>query len=136
MMQTVRQPRAPKTLPRDLIRGSRALAWALAAAIVILSVIPPSLRPETGAPHNLEHFTIFALCGLAFGFGYRGIIVLEAVGLTALAGAVELLQLVTPGRHARLADFAIDAIAGCVGMLIGRAASSRMASPNPVDRRP
>jgi VanZ family protein len=104
-------------------RISRALAWASAAAIVILSLVPPSLRPVTGAPHSLEHFAIFALCGFGFGFGYRVVKILEVVALVAFAGLVEVLQLMVPGRHARLTDFAVDAIAGCVGIMIGRAAS-------------
>jgi VanZ family protein len=99
--------------------ASRALAWSLAAAILILSVVPPSARPVTGAPHALEHFAIFALCGSAFGFGYRIAGVIEGLALVTFAGAIELMQLIVPGRHARLSDFAIDAIASCVGIFIG-----------------
>jgi hypothetical protein len=36
--------------------------------IVILSLVPPTLRPETGALHSLEHFTIFAATRFAFGW--------------------------------------------------------------------
>src|SRR5690349_22154872 len=103
-------------------RAWGALAWSLAAAIVILTVVPPSLRPLTGLPHALEHFVMFALCGGVFGFAYRLRGILEGAALVAFAGAIELLQLIVPGRHARLSDFLVDAIASCVGMGIGRAA--------------
>ena len=105
-------------------RISRALAWAFAAAIVALSVVPPSLRPVTDLPHGVEHFAAFVLCGFAFGLGYRMAVVIEAAALVAFAGAIEIVQLFAPGRHARLTDFAVDAIAIYVGLLIGRAASN------------
>jgi VanZ family protein len=97
----------------------RILAWMLIGAIVILSLVPPSLRPVTGAPHGLEHFAIFALCGYAFGLGYRSRYLLHAIALVTFAGSIEVLQFTAPGRHARMLDFAIDAIASCAGVLIG-----------------
>jgi hypothetical protein len=33
----------------------RALAWLLALAMVVLSLVPPSYRPITKASHNIEH---------------------------------------------------------------------------------
>jgi VanZ family protein len=91
----------------------------LIGAIVILSLVPPSLRPVTEAPHDLEHFAIFALCGYAFGLGYRSHHLVRAVALVTFAGAIEVLQFTAPGRHARMLDFVIDAIASCAGVLIG-----------------
>jgi VanZ family protein len=35
-----------------------------------------------------------------------------------LTGALELLQLVAPGRHARLQDFVVDALATLAGFAI------------------
>jgi VanZ family protein len=98
----------------------RALGWILVAAILALSLVPPSLRPMTGMPHDFEHFAIFALCGYAFGLGYRSRHFLQAIGLVAFSGMVEILQLMTPGRHARLIDFVVDAVASCAGLLVGR----------------
>jgi lipoprotein signal peptidase len=98
---------------------ARIAAWVLAAIIVILSLVPPVFRPETGVLHNLEHFAIYAVAGLAFGVGYnrsRGIL---AVLLVIFSGCVEIAQLFVPGRHARLSDFAVDAIAMCAGVGVG-----------------
>jgi VanZ family protein len=41
--------------------------------------------------------------------------VVVAVGLI---GVLELLQFLVPGRHARLEDFIVDAIAACIGFVI------------------
>src|SRR5262249_46489408 len=48
----------------------QAVAWLLAGIIVVLSLSPASVRPTTGAPHDLEHLLIFLATGMAFGFGY------------------------------------------------------------------
>jgi VanZ family protein len=100
---------------------ARIAAWCSAVAIVALSVVPPQLRPVTGAPQNIEHFTIYFVCGLAFslGYGHRGArseIVLGAT-LVLFAGLVEIAQLFVPGRHARLSDFIVDALAMISGVV-------------------
>ena len=97
----------------------RVLAWALIGTILFLSLSPPAMRPVTGAPSNVEHLAMFGLSGLAFGLGYRFSHRLQATGLIAFCGAVEILQMFVPGRHARLTDFVIDAAASCVGVFIG-----------------
>lgn len=104
-------------------RLSRALAWASIAAILVLSVVPAQMRPVTSLPHDLEHFGIFVLCGLGFGVGYHKAAIVEGLALVTFAGAIEILQLFSSGRHARLTDFAVDAIASCVGVLAGSVAT-------------
>jgi VanZ family protein len=97
----------------------RVPAWILVATIVILSLVPPSLRPVTEAPHALEHFAIFALCGYTFGLGYPSRYLFHAVALVTFAGVIEVLQFAVPGRHARVLDFVVDAIASCAGVFVG-----------------
>jgi VanZ family protein len=97
--------------------AARLLAWALAAIITYLSLVPPGLRPETGAPHDLEHFAIFALTGLAFRLGYDRRHLRMSVLLVAFSAAIETAQLFVPGRHARLGDFLVDALALTLGVL-------------------
>jgi len=99
-------------------KAARIAAWILAALIVILSLVPPTLRPETGAPHSLEHLTIFAVTGYAFGLGYRGRYDLLAILLIMFSGTIEIAQLFVQGRHARLGDFIIDAVAACIGLVM------------------
>jgi VanZ family protein len=94
------------------------MAWLLVIAITAVSFVPFWLRPETGAPHNFEHFAIFLVTGIAFGFAYEHRPVAVAAGLVIFCGAIEGGQLFTPDRHARLADFLVDAVAACVGVVI------------------
>lgn len=112
-----------------IITIARISAWGLAAAIVVLSLVPPQLRPETDLPHTLEHFSIFVATGAAFGLAYPVRRMLLATWLVTFAGAVELAQLFVPGRHARLSDFLVDAVAICVGSMAGSLAKPCLERP-------
>ena len=96
---------------------ARGAAWILVTSIVVLSLVPPYWRPITDFPHYLEHFGIYVITGLAFGIGYRRKEILFLI-LPIFAGAIELAQLLVPGRHARATDFVIDAFAMCVGLTV------------------
>jgi VanZ family protein len=96
--------------------AARIAAWGLAAAIIVLSVVPPDLRPGTPIPHYLEHFAIYAVTGCAFGLGYGLRPSLLAMRLVIFSGCIEIIQLFIPGRHARFGDFLVDAIATCAGV--------------------
>jgi VanZ family protein len=95
---------------------ARLGGWSLAAAIVVLSLVPATLRPETGLPHGFEHFAIYWATGFVFALGYS-LTPLLATFLVIFSGAVEILQLFIPGRHARLSDFIVDALASVIGLL-------------------
>ena len=77
---------------------------------LLLSVVPPDLRPVTDTPHDFEHFAIFFATGLAFGFGYGRRPFVVAVTLMLFAGMVEMAQVFVPDRPARLSDFIVDAL--------------------------
>ena len=102
-----------------LIHISRLAAWVLVAVIALISLVPPTLRPETGLPNNFEHLAIFAAAGAAFGFGYSRRPNLLIVYLVIFAGAIELTQTLVPGRHARLSDFIVDAASLGVSVMVG-----------------
>ena len=93
--------------------------WVLLLAIAVLSLVPPTSRPVTSAPHSLEHFAIFAPTGLAFALGYPTRYLFQLVGLISFTAAVEMAQLWAPGRHARFSDFAINALGLCIGVGLG-----------------
>jgi VanZ family protein len=101
----------------EFIPAVRIVGWSLAAAIVVLSVVPPAFRPVTAAPHGLEHFLIYWAVGLAFGLGYERKRGLLAILLLIFTGSVEIAQLFVPGRHARLSDFIVDAGAIWTGLI-------------------
>jgi VanZ family protein len=95
----------------------RIFAWLLAAAVTFATLGPASYRPHSDFGQDGEHAFAFVLIGIAFGLAYprhRSTVVVTIV----LIGVLELLQLIVPGRHARLEDFIVDAIAACVGFVI------------------
>ena len=95
---------------------AKVAGWGLLGVIAFLSLSPPAYRPVTGVGHNLEHFLVHLLVGMAFGIGYAKRPWLLALGLLAFTASIELAQLLVPGRHARLRDFLIDAGAACLGI--------------------
>ena len=90
--------------------------WACVVAIAALSLVAPSLRPVTILPHDFEHAAIFALTGFTLGLGYPNRAQLQMSVLIIFAGVIELAQLYAPGRHARMIDFVVDALAACAGV--------------------
>ena len=109
-----------------VVKAARLSAWVLSGAIVILSIVPAPLRPETPVPHSLEHFGIFFATGVAFAFGYSSRTLNLVIELIGFAGFVEVVQILIPGRHARLSDFIVDAVALCLGVAIASLAGTRM----------
>jgi VanZ family protein len=94
-------------------------AWSALLAIVVLTVVPPNLRPTTNAPHDFEHAVAFLIAGILFGSAYAGLEWILSVGAVAFCGMIEVLQLYVPGRHARWIDFVVDAVAAVAGVLAG-----------------
>jgi|SRR5580698_3529779 VanZ family protein len=96
----------------------RIIAWLLAAAITFATLGPPRLRPHSHLGQDGEHTLAFVLLGLAFGLAYTGNR-LRTIGImVVLIGVLELAQLLVPGRHARLEDFIVDALAACGGFVV------------------
>jgi VanZ family protein len=96
----------------------RIIAWLLAAAVTFATLGPARLRPHSHLGQNGEHALAFVLLGLAFGLAYPGNRLRTAVIAVVLIGMLELLQFVAPGRHARLEDLVVDALAACVGFVV------------------
>jgi VanZ family protein len=98
-------------------------AWAALLAIVVLTVVPPNLRPTTEAPHDVEHAAAFLIAGVLFGLAYPARERILTIGAVAFCAVIEILQLYVPGRHARWIDFVVDAVASVSGVLVGALAS-------------
>jgi VanZ family protein len=98
---------------------SRVIAWFLLLVIVVLSVVPPSLRPTTSAPHQIEHAAIFIAAGISFGMAYLGREWILSIGAIIFCTAIELVQVYVPGRHARISDFVVDVTAAVLGVFFG-----------------
>ncbi len=93
----------------------RMSAWLLAAAVTFATLGPPQFRPHSNLSQDGEHTLAFVLVGLAFGLAYPRQRPLTAVIAVGLIGLLEILQFWVPGRHARLEDFVVDALAACAG---------------------
>ena len=96
----------------------RIIAWLLAAAVTFATLGPAHLRPHSDLSQDGEHALAFILVGLAFGLAYTENRPRTAVIAVILIGVLELLQFVAPGRHARMEDFIVDALAACVGFVV------------------
>lgn len=96
----------------------QAIGWICVVAIVVLSLVAPSWRPVTILPHSVEHAAIFAVTGFALGLGYPGRVARQMAMLVIFAAAIELAQFYAPGRHPRLIDFIVDALAACAGAAV------------------
>jgi VanZ family protein len=95
----------------------KLFAWCLAAAIAFATLGPPGSRPHASSlGQDGEHALAFGLLGLAFGLAYPRNRLVTAAIVVGMTGLVEVLQFLAPGRHARLEDFLVDALAACVGL--------------------
>jgi VanZ family protein len=96
----------------------RMFAWLLATAVTFATLGPPRFRPHSNLGQDGEHALAFVLVGLAFGLAYTQRRLLTAAIAIVLAGAIEILQMWAPGRHAKFEDFAVDALAACFGLAV------------------
>jgi VanZ family protein len=94
----------------------RLFAWGLAAAVAFATLGPAEQRPHSSLGQNGEHALAFVLLGLAFGLAYTRNRLHTAAFVIAFTGLIEILQFLAPGRHARMEDFVVDALAASLGL--------------------
>lgn len=107
--------------PQDNEAGSmivKALAGFFILSLVVLTIVPASFRPETGVQHDFEHFAAFATCGFLCYHAVKMRFASLLLCAIAFAIVLELLQIPLPTRHARLEDFSVNALGGCLGATI------------------
>lgn len=103
-----------------LILLARVGAGLVALSIVILSLVPGSMRPHILRNDHLEHFVAYLAVASLWAVGNRrsGRLLASGLLLAACAGLLEVAQLWIPGRTASIVDFASSAIGGSVGLLL------------------
>ncbi|MFG3591425.1 VanZ family protein [Bradyrhizobium sp. RDI18] len=94
----------------------RLIALGLAAAIAYATLGPAGQRPHLDIGQNGEHALAFVLLGIAFGLAYTHNRSRTTTFVIAFTGLIEILQFWAPGRHARLEDFVVDALAASLGL--------------------
>ncbi|WP_041801343.1 hypothetical protein [Rhodopseudomonas palustris] len=107
------------------MRYLRILAYACAAALLLLTIVPADQRPVSGLPHDIEHFGAFMLPGLLFGFAFEKKTPLLLLGAIWFCLLLEAVQIPLSTRHARLEDALVDSLAMCIGVLAGRIAKTQ-----------
>ena len=107
-----------RDIPNSMTSIPKLFAWFLAAAVTFATLGPPALRPHSHFGQDGEHALAFILIGLAFGLAYTRNRLLTSAISVVMIGVLEILQLWAPGRHARFEDFAVDALAACVGLTV------------------
>jgi VanZ family protein len=93
-------------------------AWALLAFIAYATLSPIRARPTLPTPASLEHFAAFAALGGLFCVAYpkrTGLVCILVFGSAAL---LEIAQLLTPDRHARVADAMQKLAGGAFGIIV------------------
>jgi hypothetical protein len=99
---------------------ARIFGWLAVIVIVVLSVVPGDARPHTGASGYFEHIAAYLITAglLTFGYEARHSPVIIAIGLSALSGLMEILQIYVPGRHAGFDDLAVSSVAAISGVAL------------------
>jgi glycopeptide antibiotics resistance protein len=95
-------------------------AWLLLGAVVFVTIGPLGWRPVSGFPVQLERLAAFAAIGFLFALAYPRHFWLIALVVVGCAIGLELLQLVSVGRHGRIIDAVAKVTGGGAGLLIGR----------------
>jgi len=100
---------------------ARAAAFFGVLAIIALSACPGIDRPHTGLPGEAEHFIAYCATAAAFALGFwsRASRIMIALGLTLLAGSMEIMQLWVPGRHSAIGDAVVSGMGGLLGIVLG-----------------
>lgn len=95
------------------------LPWLALAAVIFATVSPIRLRPQDFASVDVDRAGAFAVMALLFVLAYPRHWMLCAILLIAGAGGIELLQFLSPSRHAHLDDALVKAAGAATGCLIG-----------------
>jgi VanZ family protein len=98
-----------------LVKIATVLAWVCMTFIAYATLSPIGLRP-TVASQGLEHFAAYAALGFLLCWAYPRSIVAVCFIVLSLAVGLELLQFVTPDRHASLLDAVTKAFGGLSGI--------------------
>jgi len=96
-------------------------AWAALAAIIFVTVSPIGLRPRDILPVDIDRAFAFAGLAMLFVLAYPRQWLWGGLLLVAGAGAIEMLQLLSPTRHATVDDAMVKAGGALLGVALAMA---------------
>lgn len=96
----------------------RLFAWLLVFAVAASTLLPVEFRPATTAPASVERFLAFVVIACAFGLGRPDRRVSCALLVIAIAGTLETLQYLVPGRHGHMNEFVVKAMGAVSGVML------------------
>jgi hypothetical protein len=97
----------------------KLLPWLALAAIIFATVSPIRLRPQDFASVDIDRAGAFAAMALLFMLAYPRQWLLCGILVILGAGGIELLQYLSPTRHAHLDDAVVKAAGAAIGCLMG-----------------
>lgn len=100
-----------------MTKASRIASVLILIGIILVTLGPIEFRPETGHA-GLDRAMAFFLLGATLGIGFPKRLPLSLILVVGIAIALEALQLVAPGRHARFDDMLVKAVAGALGVFL------------------
>jgi VanZ family protein len=102
----------------------RLAAWCALGLIAFATLSPIGLRPGGGLPPQVERFGAFFIMATMFGLAYRERPLRIALLVLGSAAALELLQLLAPGRHGMLPDAGAKLAGAALGLGLAWAAAA------------
>ena len=107
-----------KMIPNFVAKMLKIAAWLVILGLVIITIVPATERPVTGLQHDLEHFLAFGFAGLLFALAYPHRLLPMVLAAILYTLALEIIQIPLSTRHARLEDFAVDALGACAAIFV------------------
>lgn len=100
-------------------RLAAVAAWSCLGFITFATLSPLGVRPHV-AGVGFEHIGAFAVTGLLFALAYPRHSLIVVILVFGSAVLLELSQLLTPDRHARLSDLLVKFAGGSIGIVAAR----------------
>jgi VanZ family protein len=100
-----------------------AAAWISLAFIAYATLSPLDERPELASLDlftHFDHYIAYAVLGGVFALAYPRRTFIVCIIVFGSAVLLELAQMLTPDRHARVSDALRKLIGGAVGISFGR----------------
>ncbi len=98
-------------------------AWATFGLIILATIAPIGLRPADALSVDIDRALAFLVATALFVGAYPRHALLSGILMIASSGFIELLQFLSPTRHAHVEDALVKASGAAAGLAIGLAAN-------------